>query len=113
MQLDKYMVLAIEEAKVSLREGNNGFGAVIVKEEQVIALAHDKECTEHDATAHAEINAIKKASKKIRQESIGLHLDFYTRTLSHVCYGDSLGRYSRNCLWLLNPASTRTGKKTN
>jgi tRNA(Arg) A34 adenosine deaminase TadA len=71
MQLDKYMVLAIEEAKVSLREGNNGFGAVIVKEEQLIALAHDKECTEHDATAHAEINAIKKASKKLGKNLLG------------------------------------------
>jgi tRNA(Arg) A34 adenosine deaminase TadA len=71
MELDDYMKLAIEEAKISLREGNNGFGAVIVKDEQVIAAAHDRECTESDATSHAEINAIKEASRKIGKNLSG------------------------------------------
>jgi len=32
-----YMKIAIEEAKVSLCEGNNGFGAVIIKDEKIIS----------------------------------------------------------------------------
>jgi tRNA(adenine34) deaminase len=59
------MRLALEEAKASLREGNNGFGAVIIKDAQVIASAHDKENTDRDPTSHAEINAIKAACQKI------------------------------------------------
>jgi tRNA(Arg) A34 adenosine deaminase TadA len=59
------MNIAIEEAKVSLREGNHGFGAVILKENQVVSQAHDTEETEQDPTAHAEINTIRKASKHI------------------------------------------------
>jgi hypothetical protein len=33
----QYMKIAIEEAKVSLCEGNNGFGAVIIKDEKIIS----------------------------------------------------------------------------
>ena len=64
MELEKYMKLALEEAKISLLEGNNGFGAVIIKDEQIISSAHDMEDTESDPTSHAEINAIKEASRK-------------------------------------------------
>lgn len=37
MEFSQYMKLAIDEAKISLREGNNGFGAVIVKDGQIIS----------------------------------------------------------------------------
>jgi tRNA(Arg) A34 adenosine deaminase TadA len=65
MKLEKYMKQAVEEAKASLREGNKGFGAVIAKNGQVVSSAHDTECTENDATAHAELLAIQKASRKV------------------------------------------------
>ncbi len=59
--IDGYMKIAIREAHESLREGNHGFGAVIVMEDRVLARAHDTEETEADPTAHAEISAIRKA----------------------------------------------------
>ncbi|MGB8452419.1 MAG: nucleoside deaminase [Anaerocolumna sp.] len=71
MELEKYMQIAIEEAKESLREGNNGFGAVIVKDGSIIAATHDKEDTQEDPTSHAEINAIREASKKLGKKLSG------------------------------------------
>lgn len=65
MEFSKYMKLAIDEAKISLRGGNNGFGAVIIKDEQIISSAHDMEDIQNDPISHAEINAIKKASQKL------------------------------------------------
>jgi tRNA(adenine34) deaminase len=65
MELEKFMKVAIKEAEISLREGNNGFGAVIIKDGTIIAASHDKEDTENDPTSHAEINAIREASKKL------------------------------------------------
>ena len=65
MEFSQYMKLAIDEAKISLREGNNGFGAVIVKDDQIISSAHDTEETEGDPTAHAEVNAIREAASKL------------------------------------------------
>lgn len=57
------MHVALDEARQSLREGNHGFGAVIVGEGKIIAQAHDEEESQQDCTSHAEINAIKKASR--------------------------------------------------
>lgn len=65
MELEGCMKIAIEEAKASLREGNKGFGAVIVKDGNIVARAHDKENTENDPTSHAETNAIREACGKL------------------------------------------------
>ncbi|GAK51941.1 cytidine/deoxycytidylate deaminase, zinc-binding region [Candidatus Moduliflexus flocculans] len=66
-EYEKYMSVAIEQAKLSLREGNNGFGALIVKGKKIIAEAHDTEETDRDPTAHAEMNVIKMASKLLEK----------------------------------------------
>lgn len=71
IQLESYMRHAIREAEESLREGNKGFGAVIIKDGEIIASAHDGEETESDPTSHAEINAIKLAGKKIGKDLSG------------------------------------------
>ena len=70
-ELSKYMKIAIEEARISLREGNKGFGAVIIKNEAIISRAHDTEVTDNDPTSHAEINAIKKAASQIGKDLSG------------------------------------------
>ena len=67
-EIDNFMNAAIEEAKISLREGNNGFGAVIIHENAIIASAHDTEESDKDPTSHAEINVIKIASQKIGKD---------------------------------------------
>ncbi len=63
--LQDLMHVAIEEAKASLREGNSGFGAVIAKNGEIIARAHDTDNTDDDPTAHAEIKAIREASRRL------------------------------------------------
>jgi tRNA(adenine34) deaminase len=65
MEFVEYMQQAIAQARVSLREGNNGFGAVVVREGKIIARAHDQEDTTGDPTAHAEIIAIRRACRKV------------------------------------------------
>ncbi len=47
-ELLEYMKTAIDEARNSLREGNNGFGAVIVKDGRIVSSTHDLEETEND-----------------------------------------------------------------
>jgi len=64
--LEEYMDIAIAEAKVSLQEGNSGFGAVIVQDDTVIARAHDIDTTTNDPTAHAELNVIRMAVQKTK-----------------------------------------------
>jgi len=61
---ETYLKLAIKEAMsgIAKKEGAP-FGACIVKNNQVIAAAHDTVLKDNDATCHAEINVIRMASK--------------------------------------------------
>ena len=61
-----YMNLAIREAKKALKYNEVPVGAVIVKEGKIISKAHNKKETKKDVTKHAEIIAISKASKKLK-----------------------------------------------
>lgn len=66
------MELGIEEARKTMNEGFGGpFGAVIVDSNyNVIAVASNTVLKDNDPTAHAEINAIKKACKKLNTHDL-------------------------------------------
>ena len=55
------MNIAINEAKKALEKGEIPVGAIIVKDNIVIAMAHNTREESQNALEHAEINAIKKA----------------------------------------------------
>ena len=60
-----YMNLALKEAKKAYLKGDVPVGCVIVKNGEVIAKAHNTRQSKNDTMGHAEINAIKKACKKL------------------------------------------------
>lgn len=62
---EKFIDVAIREAKKSLKAGNSGFGAVVIKDDVLISKAHDTDKTAKDPTAHAEITAIRMAASKL------------------------------------------------
>lgn len=62
---DRYMRLAIETAKEGIAAGQSPFGAVIVREGTVVAAAHNTVWRDTDPTAHAEVNAIRKAAARL------------------------------------------------
>lgn len=64
--MNTFMKLAIEEAQEGVRHNHGGpFGAVIVRNGEVIARNHNRVLITSDPTAHAEVNAIRDASKKL------------------------------------------------
>lgn len=65
MYKQEFMNLAIKEAKKAYKEDEVPIGCVIVKDDIVLARAHNKKVKKQDATAHSEIECIKKASKKL------------------------------------------------
>lgn len=71
---DQFMRVAIREAHLSLREGNHGFGAVVVRRGKIIAQAHDTRGTGRDPTTHAELVAIRRASAVIGKNLIDCRL---------------------------------------
>lgn len=64
MKENKYLQMTIKEALKGMSKEEGGpFGAVIVKDGKVIAKAHNQVIKTNDPTAHAEIQAIRKATK--------------------------------------------------
>lgn len=56
---------AIRTAEESVGEGGGPFGAVIVKDGEVIARAANRVTLDHDPTAHAEVRAIREACTRL------------------------------------------------
>jgi guanine deaminase len=66
MNKKDYILKAIRLAKENVEKGIGGpFGAVIIKDDKVIAMAANTVTSSNDSTAHAEINAIRKACKEL------------------------------------------------
>ncbi len=64
--MNKYMRMAINEARKGIRSGHGGpFGSVIVKDGLVIAKGHNQVIKNQDPTCHGEMMAIHKACKKL------------------------------------------------
>lgn len=59
---EKFMRMAIEEAKAAGEEGEIPIGAVVVCRNHTISRAHNLTETLHDVTAHAEMQAITAAA---------------------------------------------------
>ena len=62
---EKWMKIAIDEAHLAIDENEIPVGAVIVKDNKLIARAHNRPIINSDPTAHAEIEALRKAGKKL------------------------------------------------
>lgn len=63
----KFLQRAVDLASENVRSGKGGpFGAVIVKDGEIIAEACNTVTSDNDPTAHAEVNAIRKATAKLK-----------------------------------------------
>lgn len=63
-QDEKYMKAALREAKKAYKLDEVPIGCVIVQNDKIIARGYNRRNTDKNTLAHAEISAIKKASKK-------------------------------------------------
>lgn len=63
---EKFMKEALKEAKKAYEKEEIPVGAVIVKDNKIIARAYNEKEGKMDTTKHAEILAIQKASKKLK-----------------------------------------------
>jgi tRNA(Arg) A34 adenosine deaminase TadA len=83
----RFMSRAIREARKNLARLDGGpFGACIVKEGRVVAVARNT-VLRHDATCHAEVNAIRKASKKLRTHDLSGCEIYSTTEPCPMCFG--------------------------
>ncbi|MDD5166365.1 MAG: nucleoside deaminase [Candidatus Omnitrophica bacterium] len=82
----KYMLLAIQEARKNLKNMQGGpFGACIVKEGKVLAVSRNT-VLKTDATAHAEVNAIRAASRKLKTFDLSGCIIYSTTEPCPMCF---------------------------
>ena len=82
------MSVAYNEATNGMLHDEGGpFGAVIVKDSKIIATAHNEVLLQKDPTAHAEINAIRKASKKLDDFNLSGCILYTTCMPCPMCLG--------------------------
>jgi guanine deaminase len=86
--MNRWMKVAFDEAAKNILSDEGGpFGAVIVKDGELVASAHNEVLKTNDPTAHAEINAIRKASKLLGTFDLS-ECDIYTSCMPcPMCLG--------------------------
>jgi tRNA(adenine34) deaminase len=67
---NRFMEIALEEARAAATRGEVPIGAVIVRGETVLARAGNRTREKNEATAHAEIEAIRAASVAVGSERL-------------------------------------------
>ena len=81
-----FMRLAIKKALEGVKKGQTPFGACIVKSGKVIACAHNIVWKNKDITAHAEINAIRQACKKLNTINLSGCIIYSTCEPCTMCF---------------------------
>jgi guanine deaminase len=84
----EFMQAAIEEAFRGMKADEGGpFGAVVVRQGKIIARAHNEVISTGDPTAHAEIQAIRKASQKLGKFDLSACVMYATCEPCPMCLG--------------------------
>ncbi|NBH82827.1 nucleoside deaminase [bacterium C-53] len=110
----KYMKAALKQAEKAYALGEVPIGCVIVYEDKIIGRGYNRRNTDKNTLCHAEITAIKKASKKIgdwRLEGCTLYV---TLEPCQMCAGACVqARIDRVVIGAMNPKAGCAGSVLN
>lgn len=81
----KYIEECIKLAKIAFKKNEVPIGAIIVKNNKIISKGYNLREKKKDITAHAEILAIKKASKKLKSWNLSDCILYVTLKPCSMC----------------------------
>ena len=84
---EKWMKVAINEAKLAMKENEIPVGSVLVLNEKIIAKAHNQPIGNNDPTAHAEIQLLRKAGKQQKNYRLVGSTLYVTLEPCAMCFG--------------------------
>ena len=84
---EKWMSIAIDEANQAMDRNEVPVGAVLVKNDKLIAQAHNQPITKNDPTAHAEIQLLRLAGKKQKNYRLIGSTLYVTLEPCAMCFG--------------------------
>ena len=101
---EKWMQIAIQEAKLAMKENEIPVGSVLVENEKIIAQAHNQPIINNDPTAHAEIQLLRKAGKQQENYRLGGSTLYVTLEPCAMCFGAMMhARIKRIVFGALDP----------
>lgn len=86
-----FMRVAIQAAWQGLKKGEMPFGACIVRRGQVLSATHNSARAHLDTTAHAEVQAIREASRRLKTLELAGAVIYATCEPCPMCF--------TACLW--------------
>ena len=111
---EKYMKEAIKQAKKAAKIGDVPIGCVLVKDGQIIARGYNRRNTDKNTLSHAELNAIRKASKKLGDWRLEECTLYVTLEPCQMCAGAIVqSRIPRVVVGCMNPKAGCTGSILN
>ena len=103
-QDEKYMREAIRQAKKAYALGEVPIGCVIVYQDKIIGRGYNRRNTDKNTLAHAEITAINKASKKLKDWRLEDCTLYVTLEPCPMCAGAIVqARVTRVVMGCMNP----------
>ena len=84
---EKWMKVAINEAKLAMKKNEIPVGAILVQNEKLIASAHNEPIKKNDPTAHAEIQVLRKAGKIMKNYRFPNSTLYATLEPCTMCFG--------------------------
>jgi tRNA(adenine34) deaminase len=84
---EKWMKFALNEAHLAMNENEVPVGAVLVKNDTLIAQAHNQPITKSDPTAHAEIQLLRKAGEQQKNYRLPGSTLYVTLEPCTMCFG--------------------------
>ncbi|MEO0073590.1 MAG: nucleoside deaminase, partial [candidate division WOR-3 bacterium] len=81
------MELAITQAARGIRKGQSPFGCILVRNGKVLSRAHNTVWQDCDPSAHAEVNAIRQACRRLRTIDLSGTVLYATCEPCPMCFG--------------------------
>ena len=111
---ERYMKEAIKQAKKAYALDDVPIGCVIVQDNKIIARGYNRRNTDKNALAHAEISAIKKASKKTGDWRLEDCTMYVTLEPCQMCAGAIVqSRMKKVVIGAMNPKAGCAGSVIN
>ena len=111
---EKYMKEAIRQAKKAYKLDETPIGCVIVHDGRIIGRGYNRRNTDKSPLAHAEITAIKKASKKLGDWRLEECTLYVTLEPCQMCAGAIIqSRVTRVVVGCMNPKAGCAGSVLN
>ena len=110
----KYMKEAIRQAKKAYELGEVPIGCVIVYNGKIVARGYNRRNTDKNSLSHAEMNAIKKASKKLGDWRLDDCEMYVTLEPCQMCSGAMVqARIKKAYIGCMNPKAGCAGSILN